>query len=547
MSAIFYGGGALPANHRTYIAREADEEALETLLDGEYLHLIAPRQIGKTSLLRSLAVRLQELGWRCAYVDFSPLADLPKTKWYAELGQTLGKALTPGSVPELTNQVDLRNYLIEQALYWRGRPPRLALLFDEVEGVAKAKDNVGQPFSDTFFMMLRNLYIQRDDYDGTISIAFAGATDPSELVQDMSISPFNIGAEIMLNDFTESEARQLTQLLELAGITGDEAFHQAIYSWTDGHPLLTQSLCLTLEKQAHNRGPVMMTAWDVDAIVEQNILNHVKPSANIKRMARVLGYLSPRAAALWARLQSSQSPRVDEIGDELFRELYLSGAVKMLPDGRIVIRNRIYAKAFEKKASPALIPEERPNMPGKQVRIFISSTWQDLQPEREAVERALHRMQDTSFTSMQYFGSRHDTPEQFSLMELERCNIYVGIFAHRYGSGITEKEYRRARQRNIPCLIYFKDDSVSVLPAYLEQNSAAINSLQAFKNELQAQHVVSLFVNPDNLASQVLADLHNRLGSQDMQVSGDMQSSEVPDRTVTEPLKQTDLPTDNIC
>ena len=175
-------------------------------------------------------------------------------------------------------------------------------------------------------------------------------------------------------------------------------------------------------------------------------------------------------------------------------------------------------------------------MAGRQVRIFISSTWQDLQPEREAVERALHRMQDTSFTSMQYFGSRHDTPEQFSLMEVERCNIYVGIFAHRYGSGITEKEYRRARERNIPCLIYFKDDTVPVPPLYFERDPAAIASLEALKSELQAQHVVSLFVGPDNLASQVLADLHNRLGTQDMQASDDMQSSEVPGVTVTEPL-----------
>ncbi|HEV2656746.1 MAG TPA: DUF4062 domain-containing protein, partial [Ktedonobacteraceae bacterium] len=495
-----------------------------------------PRQIGKTSLLRSLSVRLQELGWRCAYVDFSLLTDLSKTAWYAELGRALGKALTPGSVPELTNQIDLRNYLLEQALYWRGKQPRLALLFDEVEGVAKAKDNAGLPFSDTFFMMLRNLYIQRDDYDGTISLAFAGATDPSELVQDMSVSPFNIGAEIMLNDFTESEMRQLTQLLELAGITGDAAFHQAIYTWTEGHPYLAQSLCLALEKQAHNRSPMALTGWDVDAVVEQNILNRGNPSTNIKHMIKALRHLSPRAAALWARLQSSQSPRVGEIGDELYRELYLSGAVKMLPDERIVIRNRIYAKAFEKKVSHATMPEEHPSMPGRQVRIFISSTWQDLQPEREAVERALHRMQDTNFTSMQYFGSRHDTPERFSLLEVERCDIYVGIFAHRYGSGITEKEYRCARARNIPCLIYFKDDNVPVPPAYFERDAAAIASLQALKSELQAQHIVSFFVSPDHLASQVLADLHNRLGTQDMQASGGMQSGEEVDRTVTEPL-----------
>ncbi len=81
--------------------------------------------------------------------------------------------------------------------------------------------------------------------------------------------------------------------------------------------------------------------------------------------------------------------------------------------------------------------------------------------------------------------ARHRTyPEQFSLMEVERCDIYVGIFAHRYGSGITEAEYRRARERNIPCLIYFKDDTVPVPPGYLERDSAAMARSAA--HEIQA-------------------------------------------------------------
>lgn len=80
----------------------------------------------------------------------------------------------------------------------------------------------------------------------------------------------------------------------------------------------------------------------------------------------------------------------------------------------------------------------------KSVRVFLSSTWQDLQPEREAVEKALHRMQDAAFLGMEYFGSRPDTPRDVSLAEVDRSDIYVGIFAQRYGSGITEAEYRRA-------------------------------------------------------------------------------------------------------
>src|SRR5712691_4215186 len=87
-------------------------------------------------------------------------------------------------------------------------------------------------------------------------------------------------------------------------------------------------------------------------------------------------------------------------------------------------------------------------------RVFVSSTWTDLQEERNAVEKALNQLRDTEFQGMEYFGSRPDKPKDASLEEVNRANIYVGIFAHRYGSidtesglSITELEYRQARRR----------------------------------------------------------------------------------------------------
>ncbi len=88
----------------------------------------------------------------------------------------------------------------------------------------------------------------------------------------------------------------------------------------------------------------------------------------------------------------------------------------------------------------------------KRFVVFISSTWKDLEKEREAVEKALHRMKDTAFSGMEYFGSKPDTPRDVSLTEVDQSDIFVGIFAHRYGSGITEVEYRQARKRAMPCL-----------------------------------------------------------------------------------------------
>lgn len=149
----------------------------------------------------------------------------------------------------------------------------------------------------------------------------------------------------------------------------------------------------------------------------------------------------------------------------------------------------------------------------KPFRIFISSTWIDLQPEREAVEKALHRMQRTTFSGMEYFGSRPQTPRDVSLNEVDRSGVYIGIYAHRYGSGITEAEYQRAREQEIPCLLYIKDDNVPVIPAHIDRDPDKMSRLEAFKRNVKQNHTVSFFSSPDQLATQVVTDLHNLLGS----------------------------------
>jgi tetratricopeptide (TPR) repeat protein len=143
--------------------------------------------------------------------------------------------------------------------------------------------------------------------------------------------------------------------------------------------------------------------------------------------------------------------------------------------------------------------------------VFVSSTWLDLGPERTAVRDVVLRMQETQFVGMEYFGSRDETTRRASLDEVDRSRIYVGLFAARYGSGITEAEYRRARERGLPCLIYFKDDA-TIPDGLRETDPAQTARLEALKRELLANHIVGPdFLNPHDLAAKVTADLHRWL------------------------------------
>jgi hypothetical protein len=145
------------------------------------------------------------------------------------------------------------------------------------------------------------------------------------------------------------------------------------------------------------------------------------------------------------------------------------------------------------------------------IRVFVSSTWKDLASEQRAVEKVLQRIRETKFVGMEHFGSQNEDVRDSSLEGVERCHIYIGIIGSRYGSGITEAEYRRAREQNCPCFIYFKDEA-SIPPEGRESDPEKTNRLIAFKEELCREHTVAPpFSTPDDLAAGVAADLHNWL------------------------------------
>jgi len=141
-------------------------------------------------------------------------------------------------------------------------------------------------------------------------------------------------------------------------------------------------------------------------------------------------------------------------------------------------------------------------------RVFVSSTWLDLQPERRALMDALNRMEEMRFVGMEFFGNRPDDTHDASIDQVDLCALFVGIIGHRYGSGITEAEYRRARLRGIPCFVYFKRDGHRP-SALVEAEPDLAGRLEAFKRELLRGHTVKEFTTPEELAANATADLHN--------------------------------------
>ena len=89
---LFQIGGAIPVG-RLYIERRADAEVVETLADGEFCYVLAPRQIGKSSLRLRAAKKLEQQGIRCVSIDFSGIGSSSVTidEWYFSIAYEIAE------------------------------------------------------------------------------------------------------------------------------------------------------------------------------------------------------------------------------------------------------------------------------------------------------------------------------------------------------------------------------------------------------------------------------------------------------------------------
>ncbi len=345
MHCLFQSGGALQIADPCYIERAADREAQQAVLQGKYFYTIAPRQMGKTSLLKRLRACLDAWGWQCCIVDLSILQGLEQAVWFTSLGKELVRQL-PGVQPiSLHHHLDFKAFLLDHIGLGKRHPPvQLALFLDEIEGL------MTYPFSDVFLMVLRELYNQRDTYPGHFLLGCAGATDLTAWIKNPHLSPFNVAQPITLKDFTPEETQQLTCHLAELGLPVAEEVHRHIYDWTSGQPYLTQRICAILEGWSQGGDMTVLTPREVDRAVHERILSPQCRDANVRHVQNVIGLLQPPASTLWQRLVSGQVVSVHEPG---FVALELTGAVTETPDQYLRLRNRLYQTALLRQARSA--------------------------------------------------------------------------------------------------------------------------------------------------------------------------------------------------
>ncbi|RXV60821.1 hypothetical protein C6W92_13130 [Roseovarius sp. A46] len=150
----------------------------------------------------------------------------------------------------------------------------------------------------------------------------------------------------------------------------------------------------------------------------------------------------------------------------------------------------------------------------KRFSIFISSTFEDLKEERQAVQDAVLSAGDFP-VQMESFPAADQDQFEFIKTLIDKCDYYVLIVAGRYGTpaadGIsyTEKEYHYARSRDIPVLVMLHGDPGSIPAAKTESTDEGKARLSKFIQEIQNGRLRKTWTTAGDLKHAVREALDN--------------------------------------
>jgi len=140
------------------------------------------------------------------------------------------------------------------------------------------------------------------------------------------------------------------------------------------------------------------------------------------------------------------------------------------------------------------------------MKVFLSSTYNDLIEHRRAAHDALEQL-GLHVIWMEAFGARPVESTKACLDEIEDAELFIGIYAHRYGYipessdiSITEQEFLHAKSKRKPIFGFIVNEDHAWPPKHIEHDKD--DKLDAFLKKVKKQPV-KFFTTPDDLASNV--------------------------------------------
>ncbi|RYU81264.1 AAA-like domain-containing protein [Hymenobacter persicinus] len=337
-----------------YVRREADR-LMEFIINdtGRPGYVLVARQMGKTNLLLNAKEQLIGPDDACVYADFSNSFRTARECFRYIID--LAIETNPEKLHFLTDsikksrderdEVDHVEHLQELRAILRVIKGKLIILIDEVDAMTTVS------FSDIIFKQIRSVYFSRTNYPvlHKLNYILSGVGEPAKLIKDPKISPFNIGQEIFLGDFSYLEYQEF---LKKAKLNLSNEVVERVYYWTNGNPRMTYEVCSAVED-------VLQIDSAIDAEVVDKIVNMMYlttydrvPLDNIRSMVQ-----SDQEMA--SAVKSLKNRELASITMTQRRQLYLAGIVGAnFENDKINIKNRIIDHALSNEWLSEIVEED---------------------------------------------------------------------------------------------------------------------------------------------------------------------------------------------
>lgn len=344
---FFVAGGPLPPDSPSYAERPADDALFNAVLGGHFCYLFANRHMGKSSLMLRTAWRLRGKGIGAVTADLAGFstgvsAEQPYLFLIKRLKLQLELSVDPDTwwAEQTSSDVTERflDFLHDVVLVEVERP---AVIF--VDGI---DDTLDLDFLGGFLAALRFIYDARATDARYYRLAFVllGTAVLTDLIRGQSQSLLDIGQKIELCEFSHEEAQALQGGLQAVCPESAESIFSRIFYWTNGHPYLTQKLCLATVRRYNKHwtdesidGLVEGLFLSADIGVESN-LRYVEEGIRANRRRRQL-------LSYYRQVHEENEVPADEQSFEQSR-LRLLGLVNA-KNGVLKVRNEIYRRAFD--------------------------------------------------------------------------------------------------------------------------------------------------------------------------------------------------------
>jgi hypothetical protein len=234
--------GPLVPGDPSYIEREEDNIVVAALARGDsVVRIRGVRQVGKTSLLARIVDRTRKAGVRSVITDFRELSDedLKSSKaFFLWLGSRIAEAFELDKHPDnvwndrVTSNTNFKNYLEKQVL---GTIRDSLLLV--MEGVDRLFDCCFGSDVFSLFRFFNEARVYGTEPWKRLTLVLGHAKDPSLFVENLNKSPFNVGTEVCLGDFTDKEVDKLNAIRGYPLKNGKEL--KNFCRLVGGHPYLT--------------------------------------------------------------------------------------------------------------------------------------------------------------------------------------------------------------------------------------------------------------------------------------------------------------------